>query len=70
VPLGHIDEEFIDDFNALLEGNTGQAELHFLVQDEDGQMYVNLRSRKRRITVKKELISYIKERTYLSYKIN
>jgi DNA polymerase-3 subunit alpha len=70
VPLGHIDEEFIDDFNALLDGNTGQAELHFLVQDEDGQMYVNLRSRKRRITVKKELISYIKERTYLSYKIN
>jgi DNA polymerase-3 subunit alpha len=70
VPLSHLDEELIEDFSALLEGNTGQAELHFYIQDEDGQMYVNMAARKRRITVHKELISYIKERNYLTYKIN
>jgi DNA polymerase-3 subunit alpha len=70
VPLSHLDEELIEDFSALLDGNTGPTELHFYIQDEDGQLYVNLAARKRKITVRKELISYIKERSSLSYKIN
>jgi DNA polymerase-3 subunit alpha len=70
LPLGQLDEALIGDLDALLEGNTGPTELAFYIQDEDGQMYVNLAARKRRITVTKALISYIKERSFLSYKIN
>ena len=44
-PLSAIDEEMIEEFTALVKANPGNAELYFHVQDEDGQMYVNLMSR-------------------------
>jgi DNA polymerase-3 subunit alpha len=69
-PLSSVDSTLIEDLSALLEGNEGPTELHFYVQDEDGQMYVNLMARKRHITIHKELISYINEHSTLAYKIN
>jgi DNA polymerase-3 subunit alpha len=70
IPLAQLNEEMIEDLSAVLEGNTGKAELHFFMQDEDGQMHCSLAARKRRITVDKKLISYIKSQTNISYKIN
>ena len=69
-PLSAIDEEMIEEFTALVKANPGNAELYFHVQDEDGQMYVNLMSRVVKIAVQKDIMTYLKSQPMLSYKIN
>ena len=61
---------FIMEFSSLVKDSPGNAELHFLVRDEDGQMYVNLMSRTMKISVQKELVNYLKNQPLLDYKIN
>jgi hypothetical protein len=53
-PLSAIDDQLIMEFSSLVKDSPGNAELHFLVRDEDGQMYVNLMSRTMKISVQKE----------------
>ena len=65
-----LDEELITEFSALIKANPGNAELYFHVMDEDGQMYVNLMSRTMKISVQKEIMTYLKSQPQLSYKIN
>ena len=55
-PLSAIDDQLIMEFSSLVKDSPGNAELHFLVRDEDGQMYVNLMSRTMKISVQKELV--------------
>ena len=69
-PLSALDEELITEFSALIKANPGNAELYFHVMDEDGQMYVNLMSRTMKISVQKEIMTYLKSQPQLSYKIN
>ena len=56
--------------SALIKAHPGNAELYFHVMDEDGQMYVNLISRTMKISVQKEIMTYLKSQPQLSYKIN
>ena len=69
-PLSAIDDQLIMEFSSLVKDSSGNAELHFLVRDEDGQMYVNLMSRTMKISVQKELVNYLKNQPLLDYKIN
>ncbi len=69
-PLSAIDDQLIMEFSSLVKDSPGNAELHFLVRDEDGQMYVNLMSRAMKISVQKELVNYLKNQPLLDYKIN
>lgn len=69
-PLSAIDDQLIMEFSSLVKDSPGNAELHFLVRDEDGQMYVNLMSRTMKISVQKELVNYLKNQPLLDYKIN
>ena len=69
-PLSAIDDQLIMEFSSLVKDSPGNAELHFLVRDEDGQMYVNLMSRTMKISVQKELVNYLKKQPLLDYKIN
>ena len=69
-PLSAIDDQLIMEFSSLVKDSPGNAELHFLVRDEDGQMYVNLLSRTMKISVQKELVNYLKNQPLLDYKIN
>ena len=69
-PLSAIDDQLIMEFSSLVKDSLGNAELHFLVRDEDGQMYVNLMSRTMKISVQKELVNYLKNQPLLDYKIN
>ena len=69
-PLSALDEELITEFSALIKAHPGNAELYFHVMDEDGQMYVNLMSRTMKISVQKEIMTYLKSQPQLSYKIN
>ncbi len=69
-PLSAINDEMIMEFSSLVKENPGNAELFFYIRDEDGQMHVNLMSRTLKISVRKDIINYLKSQPLLDYKIN
>ena len=69
-PLAAVNEQLVTELSSLVKQHPGNAELHFLIQDESGQMHVNLASRDMKIAAHKEIISYLKDQPSLSYKIN
>ena len=69
-PLSVVDEEMIEELDALIKAHPGNAELCFNIQDEEGQMYINMMSRTLKIAVHKEIMSYLDEHPLLSSKIN
>lgn len=69
-PLSSLDKELITDLSSLARKNPGNAELHFLVVDGDGKMHVTMKAQKVKISVKRDLINYIKSRPGLDFKIN
>ena len=69
-PLMAVDDEFIEDFSTMVKANPGNAELNFVISDEDGQMHVNLASRTMKVSAQKELINYLKNQPMLEYRIN
>ncbi len=70
VPLSEIDEEMVAELLSFTKDNPGQTELCFQVLDEEGQMHVNLTSRAMKISVQKDFIAYLKEKSQLTYQIN
>jgi DNA polymerase-3 subunit alpha len=69
VPLSEINDEFIEEFSALIKAHPGNVALDFYVKDEEGQ-HLNLTSRKWKINLQKEIMVYLKSQSILSYKIN
>ena len=69
-PLSSINEELITDIHSLVKDSPGNTELYFLVVDDDGKAHVSMKSRKVKISVKRDLIAYIKNRPDLDFKIN
>ena len=69
-PLDDLNEELITELATLIKNNPGKAELYFKVKDGDGQMSVNMMSRSMKISVRKDLITFLKMRPELNYKIN
>ena len=62
-------DEFIEEFSALIKAHPGNVVLDFYVKDEEGQ-HLNLTSRKWKINLQKEIMAYLKSQSILSYKIN
>lgn len=52
------------------QGTSGSTELYFKVRDEDSKMTVDLISRPVKLSVGRELITYLKERPDLEFRIN
>ncbi len=69
-PLSAVDDEMIMEFSSLVKAHPGNAELCFLIRDEDGRMHVSLSSRTLKISVQKDLVNYLKSQPLLEYKIN
>lgn len=70
IPLASLNQELIAELTTLTKDNLGNTELFFKVQDSDGQMSVDMISRSLKISVKKDLISFLKHQPDLDYKIN
>lgn len=70
IPLNSLNKELIAELSTLIKDNPGVAELYFKVQDADGLMSVDMMSRSVKISVKKDLISFLKQQPDLDYKIN
>ena len=69
-PLSALNEELILELSSLIKDHPGNAELYFKVKDADGQMGVDLMSRSLKISVQKDLITYLRTKAELDYKIN
>ena len=69
-PLLAVDDQMIMELSSLVKESPGTAELCFYIRDEDGQMHVSLISRTLKISVRKELVNYLKSQPLLDYKIN
>ncbi len=70
-PLSALNDELVTDLLSIVKNNPGNAELCFFVQDDaDGRMRVLMKSQKVKISVKRDLITYIKSRPELEFKIN
>lgn len=69
-PLLAVDDQMIMELSSLVKESPGTAELCFYIRDEDGQMHVSLMSRTLKISVRKELVNYLKSQPLLDYKIN
>ena len=70
VPLAVLDDQMVMEFSSKVKASPGNAELCFLVHDENGQMHVCLSSRSVKVSVQKDLIDYLKGQPQLEYKIN
>lgn len=69
-PLSAVNDSLIAELSALVNTHPGKVELHFIIRDEDGRMYVNLLSRTIKIAVQKDIVNYLKSQPLLDYKIN
>lgn len=72
IPLSVLDTELITELTTLVKSTPGNTELYFKVTDytDGGQMSVDLISRPVKLSVGRDLISYLKERTELGFHIN
>jgi DNA polymerase-3 subunit alpha len=70
IQLEELDEEVVNDLHTMLREHTGKTDVFFSIRDAEGQLRADLKSRSMKISVRKELINYIKNREGLDYKIN
>ena len=70
VPLSVLNSAMVAELSSLTKDHPGNTELYFKVTDRDEKMHVYLISRPVKLSVGKELISYLKERPELEFRIN
>ena len=70
IPLSVLNKALITELAELTKERPGSTELYFKVRDEDSKMTVDLISRPVKLSVGRELITYLKERPDLEFRIN
>ncbi len=70
IPLAELNSALVTELASLTKEHPGNTELYFKVTDTEGKMYVDLISRPVKLSVGRELISYLKERPELAFHIN
>lgn len=70
IPLSVLNKALITELAELTKERPGSTELYFKVRDEDSKMTVDLISRPVKLSVGRELITYLKERSDLEFRIN
>ena len=70
IPLSLLDKALIAELSSLTKTHPGNAQLCFQVMDKDNRMAVDLVSRPVKLSVGRELISYLKEHPELDFRIN
>lgn len=70
IPLDALNTALITELAELTKEHPGNTELYFRVRDTDTKQTLDLVSRPVRLSVGRELISYLKERPELDFRIN
>ena len=65
-----LNKVLVDELEELTQTHPGTTELYFRVTDPDNKMSVDLVSRPVKLSVGREVISYLKERPELEFRIN
>jgi DNA polymerase III subunit alpha len=66
----NLDDDIVNDITTMLIASPGEAQLFFQIRDPEGNMHVLLQSRKLKVDVRRDLISYIESNPNIEYKIN
>jgi DNA polymerase-3 subunit alpha len=70
IPLPSLNEVMVTELSALIKALPGNTELHFRVIDPNSNIAVDLMSRPVKLSIQKELISYLEDCPELEYRIN
>ena len=70
IPLDSLDSALIMELSTLIKDHPGTTELYFKVIDSEQNMHIDLFSRPTKLSVGKELVSFIKEKPELDFRIN
>ena len=70
IELARLNNDLILSLTDEINASPGTADLYFQIVDPLGQMNVTLLSKTKKVSVKKDLISFIQSKQGLSYKIN
>ena len=70
IPLTLLNSTLITELSQLTKEHPGNTELYFKVTDPDSKQSLDLISRPVKLSVGRELISYLKERPELDFRIN
>ena len=70
IELSRLNNDLILSLTDEINASPGTADLYFQIVDPLGQMNVTLQSKTKKVSVKKDLISFIQSKQGLSYKIN
>ncbi|GAE85833.1 DNA polymerase III [Bacteroides reticulotermitis JCM 10512] len=72
IPLSVLNKELVTDLALLTKSHPGSTELYFKVTDDsdNNHMSVDLISRPIKLSIGRELITYLKERPELAFHIN
>ena len=70
IPLGVLNKALVTELAELTKERPGTTELYFEVTDPESKMTLDLVSRPVKLSVGRELISYLKERPELDFRIN
>ena len=68
--LDALDDDTVMSLSSIVKDSPGTVDLYFQILDPEGQMNLTFQSKTEKISVKKDLISYIESKPALSYKIN
>ncbi|MEG1546232.1 MAG: DNA polymerase III subunit alpha, partial [Bacteroides sp.] len=68
--LETLDEKVINELAILVEDSPGKTELYFKIKDGDGQMNVELQSKKFKVSVGTKLMMFLEEQEELEFEIN
>ncbi|MEG1403613.1 DNA polymerase III subunit alpha [Bacteroides sp.] len=70
IPLSAIDSTLVNELSTLVKERTGNTELYFKINDPDEKMYVDFIARPIKLSVGKELISFLNQHPELEFRIN
>jgi DNA polymerase-3 subunit alpha len=65
-----INEQIVNELTEIIDENPGNTQLFFQLHDSQGTSHVLLRSKNKRVDLKRSLIHFIEEQPALDYKIN
>lgn len=69
MPLGAINENSIEQINSILDRNSGEKPVHFLVYDYEERIKLHLKTRSKKVDINRKLIEEL-EVLEFKYKIN
>ena len=70
VPLEDLSVQMIDEIDAFADQQKGSARLKFVILDPEDNIYIEMFSRTKRMTISDQLIQYLESKPEIEFKLN